>query len=123
MSRVVQFEIQAEQPDRAARFYAEALGWTIGPPDGPTGRRPVATGETAGDVIQGVIVPRSLGAPGTINIISVPSADGYAARVGRNGGKVLTQKLKVPGVGYMIYCQDTEGVTFGLLQSDPAVKD
>lgn len=121
MARVVQFEIQAEDPARAARFYAEALGWKVGPPDETTGRRAILTSDPAGNGTGAVIVPRNTHAPGSIPVISVPSADGYAARVGRNGGKVLTQKLKIPGLGYMIYCQDTEGTTFALLQSDPEV--
>jgi len=27
--------------------------------------------------------------------------------------------MAVPGVGWMAYCKDTEGKTFGLMQSDP----
>ena len=29
MNRVVHFEIQAEKPERAAKFYRESFGWTI----------------------------------------------------------------------------------------------
>ena len=28
----------------------------------------------------------------------------------------------MPGVGWMAYCKDTEGNTFGLMQPDPNVK-
>jgi predicted enzyme related to lactoylglutathione lyase len=28
--------------------------------------------------------------------------------------------MTVPGVGYLAYCQDPAGNTFGILQSDPA---
>jgi predicted enzyme related to lactoylglutathione lyase len=28
--------------------------------------------------------------------------------------------MTVPHVGYMAYCQDTEGNTFGMMQNDPA---
>ena len=29
MNRVVHFEIQAEEPERAAKFYNKIFGWTI----------------------------------------------------------------------------------------------
>ncbi len=35
MSRVVHFEIHADDPERAAKFYERALGWTISKWDGP----------------------------------------------------------------------------------------
>jgi predicted enzyme related to lactoylglutathione lyase len=38
------------------------------------------------------------------------------------GGKVLTPKMAVPGVGYMSYCKDTEGNVFGIMQNDPNAK-
>jgi uncharacterized protein len=30
--------------------------------------------------------------------------------------------MAIPGVGYLVYCQDTEGNTFGMMQADPAAK-
>jgi uncharacterized protein len=33
-----------------------------------------------------------------------------------HGGKVIVPKTAVPGVGYLIYCQDTESNVFGILQ-------
>jgi predicted enzyme related to lactoylglutathione lyase len=30
--------------------------------------------------------------------------------------------MAIPGMGYVIYCQDTEGIDFGLFQSDPTAK-
>lgn len=29
-------------------------------------------------------------------------------------------KMVVPGVGYLAYCNDTEGIMFGMMQSDPS---
>jgi predicted enzyme related to lactoylglutathione lyase len=118
MPRVIHFEIHAANPERAARFYSQALGWRISKSDGPAGYWLVTTGEADEPGVNGGIAARQGAAPGTVNIISVPSADGYAARVGRSGGKVLTPKITIPGVGHLIYCQDTEGITFGIMQSD-----
>jgi predicted enzyme related to lactoylglutathione lyase len=58
----------------------------------------------------------------TVNTIDVPSLDEYLNRVTENGGKVLMPKNTIRGVGYFAYCRDTEGNTFGVLQSDESAK-
>ncbi|HYT60323.1 MAG TPA: VOC family protein [Haliangiales bacterium] len=122
MPRVIHFEVHADDPERVARFYTEAFGWEIKKSEGPTGYWLVTTGEANQPGINGGIMKRTGPATGTVNIISVPSVDGYAARAGKNGGKVLTPKITMPGVGYLIYCQDIEGITFGLMQDDASAK-
>jgi predicted enzyme related to lactoylglutathione lyase len=32
---------------------------------------------------------------------------------------VVVPKMAVPGVGYLAYCQDTEGITFGIIEFAP----
>lgn len=54
----------------------------------------------------------------TINTISVSSLDEYKQRVEKAGGKVVSPKQTVPGVGYHCYCRDTEGNVFGILEED-----
>ena len=44
-SRVVHFELPADDPDRCARFYADAFGWTVQKWGGPTDYWLVTTGE------------------------------------------------------------------------------
>ena len=48
--------------------------------------------------------------------------DEALAKIEANGGKILRPKGAVPGVGWLAYCQDTEGNTFGLMQRDPTAK-
>ena len=77
----------------------------------------VSTGEgTPG--IDGGIMQRMNPSAATINTIDVPSVDEFAARIAQNGGRVVMPKRAVPGVGWMAYCQDTEGNVFGIMQSD-----
>jgi predicted enzyme related to lactoylglutathione lyase len=40
----------------------------------------------------------------------------------RCGGQVVVPKMPIPGVGYLAYCQDTEGLLFGIHQLDPSAK-
>ena len=60
--------------------------------------------------------------PPTFNTIQVSSVDDFSQKVTATGGKIVTPKIVIPGVGYQAYCQDTEGNTFGIHQSDPEAK-
>ena len=53
-----------------------------------------------------------------INTISVDSWEAGARAVSEAGGKVLTEKNAIPGLGYTAYCRDTEGNVFGIFQAD-----
>jgi predicted enzyme related to lactoylglutathione lyase len=48
--------------------------------------------------------------------------DEYLEKIQQTGGKVLQKKTKVPGVGYMAYCKDTEGNVFGIMQQNSSEK-
>ena len=54
----------------------------------------------------------------TTNTIDVGSVDEVVQSVEKNGGRVVSPKPPVPGVGYLAYCEDTEGIVFGAMQSD-----
>jgi predicted enzyme related to lactoylglutathione lyase len=50
--------------------------------------------------------------------IEVASVDKYGDKVAKAGGSVTVPKMPVQGVGWLMYCKDTEGNIFGMLQSD-----
>ena len=58
----------------------------------------------------------------TLNTIGVKSIDDIRDKIEKAGGKLLTQKMAIPGVGYHSLCLDTEGNAFGVLQEDPEAK-
>ena len=57
-----------------------------------------------------------------VNTVQVESVDDTAARVVEAGGKVVLPKRAIPGVGWLMYCQDTESNVFGLMHPDPGAK-
>lgn len=57
--------------------------------------------------------------PNVVNTVDVASVDDVVAAIEANGGKVVVPKMPIPTVGYLAYCQDTEGNIFGIMQSDP----
>ena len=118
MPRVIHFEICADDPGQAVKFYTEALGWKISKWEGPMEYWLIRTGEEEGEPgIDGAIMGREDDWT-TINTISVPSLDEYRQRVEKAGGKVVSPRQTVPGVGYHSYCLDTEGNVFGILEED-----
>jgi predicted enzyme related to lactoylglutathione lyase len=48
--------------------------------------------------------------------------DEFVRKINENGGKVIVPKFAVPGVGYMVYCADTEGNVFGIMEEDTSAK-
>ena len=58
----------------------------------------------------------------TYIFVDVPSVDEFLKKVMNAGGKEITKKASIPGVGYSAYCRDTEGNIFGLFQRDPKAK-
>jgi len=120
MPRVIHFEFMAQDPVRASQFYSDIFGWSITKWDGPADYWLVTTGEDGTPGINGGIAQsKDTNMPGlTVNTVEVPSVDEYAAKVTDHGGTVVMPKMTIPGVGYLVYCKDTEGTIFGILQVD-----
>jgi len=118
MPRVVHFEISADDPERAVKFYQKVFGWEIKKWDGPMEYWLCMTGPKEQPGIDGGIMRRENPQAHTENTIDVPSVDEFAKKVTEGGGKVVVPKMAVPGVGYMAYCMDTEGNVFGIMHED-----
>lgn len=119
MPRVIHFEIHADDPERGVKFYQTVFGWKINKWNGPEDYWLITTGEKDEPGIDGALMRRSPGAT-TVNTVAVPSVDEFAQKVVASGGKVVMPKDTVPGVGYLVYCADTEGNVFGMIQNDPS---
>jgi predicted enzyme related to lactoylglutathione lyase len=124
MPRVIHFEIQAEQPERAMEFYKSLLGWEFKKWEGPMPYWVVTTGPDGQPGINGGLLPRR----GTIDgeaviayvcTVDVPALDDYLKKAEACGGKVVVPKMPIPTVGWLAYCKDTEGNIFGMMQPDP----
>jgi predicted enzyme related to lactoylglutathione lyase len=108
MSRVVHFEIPADDPARAAKFYEEVFGWKIDKWEGPFDYWLITTGENEEPGINGAIMTKEMGEM-VRNTIGVDSFDKYAEKIEKKGGKMVTEKMSIPGIGVMAAFQDTEG--------------
>jgi predicted enzyme related to lactoylglutathione lyase len=122
MPRVVHFEINVDQPERAVKFYTDVFGWKIEKWEGPLDYWLITTGEDDQPGINGGLMKRENPSATTVNTVNVPSVDEFVAKITENGGKVVMPKTTIPGVGYIAYCQDTEDNTFGIIQEDPTTR-
>lgn len=116
MPKVVHFEIPVEDPQRAINFYEKVFGWEIDKWGGPFNYWLIKTGENYEMGIDGAIKPRQ---PGEVvmDIISVDSYEDAAFKIEKEGGKMLTEKMTIPGIGYNGTFQDPEGNILGILET------
>jgi uncharacterized protein len=122
MPRVIHFEIQVDQPERAVSFYKTVFGWKIDQWGGPQNYWLITTGDDKEMGINGGMMKRTPMPSPTINTIGVSSVDEFVSKIISNGGKVVSPKSAILGIGYFAYCQDTEGNIFGILQPDESAK-
>lgn len=120
MSRVVHFEIPADNPERAIKFYQDVFGWRIEKWAGPIEYWLIRTGPEDEPGIDGGLARRENPETGVENTIDVANLEKALANVESHGGETIRPAQAIPGVGYMAYIKDTEGNIFGLMESDPA---
>ena len=116
MTHLVFFEVTADDLERAAQFYRDVFGWEIARTDGTDDYYDVETGSRQDPGIPGGVVPRYDAYESVINTYDVEDIDESAKKIAEAGGEVLAPRITIPGVGYVQYCQDTEGNTFGIMQ-------
>jgi predicted enzyme related to lactoylglutathione lyase len=128
MSRVVHFEIQADDVDRAKAFYGAAFDWRFEDYSTYTGSTywGVVTGPDERTGINGGLLPRpaaatapGLGANAFVCTVEVSDYDATERRILEAGGQVAVPKAALPGMAWQGYYLDPEGNTFGIHQPDP----
>ena len=105
MDKVVHFEIPFENKDRAMKFYTQSFGWqlqdmpemnyvmAVTSPIGPD-YRPTEAG-----AINGGLFERPKEAPGPVIYVGVASVEEALKNVQAAGGKIVTPKTPIPGMG------------------------
>jgi uncharacterized protein len=128
MSRVVHFEIQVDDVERAKSFYAAVFGWSYEDYSEFTGSPywGVVTGPDDQPGINGGLLQRPVPAPsvgqGTnafVCTMGVGDYDETERRILEAGGQVALPKMALPGMAWQGYYLDLEGNTFGIHQPDP----
>ena len=110
MSRVVHFEIPADDTARAIKFYEDVFGWKI-EKWGEFEYWLVETGEEKEPGINGAILPKKFNTV-VRNAISVDSYNEAVKKIEKSNGKMLTEPMPVEGIGITGAFEDTEGNQF-----------
>jgi predicted enzyme related to lactoylglutathione lyase len=122
MNKVVHFEIPFDDKKRATAFYTEAFGWkltdfpemsyvmaeTVAVDEKQTPKEPGA--------INGGLFQRPKETPAPVIYVGVDSVEQALKKVQAAGGKVVTPKTPIPGMGAFARVADTEGNVLGLFE-------
>ncbi len=132
MNRVVHFEIQADDPERAANFYRDIFGWQIEKWPGLDWDYWVvmtADKDSLEPGINGGLLkrptktpPQECGTNAYVCTLQVENFDAIAEKILATGGKVAMPKFALLGMAWQGYFLDTEGNTFGIHQPDENAK-
>jgi hypothetical protein len=124
-NRVVHFEVEATDRDRAKKFYSQAFGWQMEQMGDDMGQYVVVvTGDPKepGGINGGIYATQGGGAK-EVNafscVIGVDNIDQSITKVKSAGGQVQGDKMDIPGIGTFVRCKDTEGNFFTMLQPLP----
>jgi len=132
MSRVVHFELQADDLERAKAFYGAVFGWEFQDWSSAAGGSPywgIVTGPDDQPGINGGLLQRPAPSPGPgqgtnayVCTMGVEDYDATEKRILDAGGQVALPKMALTGMAWQGYYLDPEGNTFGIHQPDPEAK-
>lgn len=126
-NRIVHFEIEAKDLNRAKKFYSQAFGWKMEQMGGEyndyvvitTGDPKEPNGINGGmySISDAKLKKKQINAFRCV--VAVEDIEKSKKDVKKAGGKILTKGEKpdnIPNVGLFLSCKDTEGNFFTLLQ-------
>lgn len=131
-NRITHFEIHADDPERAAKFYTDVFGWGIQKWDNPAMEYwmvMTAPKDSKDPGINGGLIRRHGPGPAEmapvtafVSTIQVDNYDDIHTKILAGGGTVALPKMALAGMAWQGYYKDTEGNIFGLHQTDPNAK-
>ncbi len=131
-NRVVHFEIQVDDIDRAKKFYTDVFGWGWQDWSGVTGTpywgiltAPMEADNTPSKEpgINGGLLKRM--GPGPVDgqavnafvcTIQVMDVEETINKINASGGIIVVPKVNLGGMAWQAYAKDTEGNIFGIHQ-------
>ena len=123
MNTVIHFEVQADDIERATRFYEKVLGWKISQmmkkEEGGMDYWGIKT-RASGPGINGGMYRRPEAADEKCYqydcTIAVDDIEASMEAIKANGGAIIKEKVEITGSGWFAGAKDTEGNRFGLMQ-------
>lgn len=126
MGKVVHFEVPAEDLDRAKSFYGSVFGWQLQTVPMPGGEYTTVTTTpideqtqlpTEPGAINGGMMQRDERISSPVITIDVEAIDDALKEIEASGGRTVTPRTAIPGMGAYAYFQDPEGNVLGLWET------
>jgi hypothetical protein len=122
MDRVVHFEIPFDDKQRAMKFYSDSFGWRL--MDLPQTDYVIASSVEVDDTylptergaINGGLFQRPKEVPHPTIFVRVASVAAAIERAEAAGGRVVTPRTPIPGMGAFARIEDTEGNVIGVFE-------
>lgn len=120
MSKALRFSLYVDDPDRAIKFYSEALGWKM--TKSPMGDLHwwITAGPDEEEGLDGDLEQR-VDNRATVLHFRIPSYKDTLEKITKNGGKILSEE-PMGEMGNHAFCEDTEGNVFGVMWEKPPIK-
>ena len=118
MNRVVHFELPVSDPETSIQFYSQVFGWKFQKWDGPMDYWLITTGDSQPG-INGGLMRRQDPAQPIACTVEVENVDATCAAIEAAGGQIVLPRMPVPGVGWLAYFKDPDGLISGVMQNDP----
>ena len=110
---VVHWELWSEDPEKVSEFYKKVFDWEIRHMPEMNYRLVDTGGE--GGINGGIMQPQKGPWPGKLAFyIDVDDLDAYTSKITEAGGKIVVDKMDVPGVGQLSLFEDPEGRVLGM---------
>ncbi|RMF59107.1 MAG: VOC family protein [Calditrichaeota bacterium] len=110
---VVHWEFWTRDPEKISKFYSEVFDWEIQfIPE--LNYRMVETGSEAG-IKGGIMEPQEGPLPAKLAFyIDVDDLEKYCEKIKQAGGKILMERMEIPGVGALALFEDPDGRVLGM---------
>lgn len=127
MNRVIHFDIYADKPERAIKFYSDVFGWKFKKWEGEGMTYwLIMTGRKNEPGIDGGMAVRDREMKNAASVwaitVGVKDIDKTLSMIEKAGGKITMKKMGLPKVGWFANFKDTEGNVLSLMQDDPKAK-
>jgi len=110
---VVHWEFWSEDPEKISTFYKRVFDWEVRAI--PEIQYHLVDTGGKGGINGGIMTPQKGPWPGNMAFyIDVDDLDAYAKKIAAAGGKVVVDKMDVPGVGQFSLFSDPDGRVLGM---------
>ncbi len=120
-NRITHFEIPCDEPEKTIEFFKKAFGWTF-QQFGTEQYWLAMTGDPKTPGIDGAIMKKMNPGQPVANSINVPNIDAAMLEIEKAGGTLVTPKMPIPTVGWLVYFKDPDGNIHGAWQEDRNAK-